>query len=70
MLTVTDSDATPTTETQPPTNDVSPCYQAAIDRRDSGVDVCTIYFALTGDTACEQWISAVGDAFVSREDAR
>ena len=60
----------PSPETQPPTEDVSPCYQSAIDRADGRRDVCTIYFAFNGDTACEEWISASGDAFVSREEMR
>ncbi len=58
------------TDAESPDRDVSPCYQAIIDRRANRPDVCTIYVALTGDTATTEWISAIGDAFVSREDAR
>jgi len=67
---VTESENPPPTDRQSPDTEISPCCQAMVDRRGNQPDVCTIYVAVTGETASEQWISAIGDAFVSREDAR
>ena len=50
--------------------DVSPCYQAYLERRDHRPDSCTIYCALDGESIEDTWIRARGDAFVSLEDAR
>ncbi|WP_244510169.1 DUF7511 domain-containing protein [Natronobacterium texcoconense] len=50
--------------------DVSPCYQAYLERHDDRPDSCTIYSAVTAETPEKQWIRAWGDAFVSREDTR
>jgi hypothetical protein len=50
--------------------DVSPCYQAYVERCGHGPDSCTIYCALNGDSIEDTWLRATGDAFVSREDAR
>ncbi|WP_049920290.1 DUF7511 domain-containing protein [Halobiforma nitratireducens] len=57
-------------DTGPPEPDISPCYQAYLERHDGRSDSCTIYSAVTADTPRYQWIRAWGDAFVSREDAR
>ncbi|PLK18324.1 DUF7511 domain-containing protein [Natronobacterium gregoryi] len=54
----------------PATLEVSPCYQAYLERHDDRVDSCTIYSAVTAESAREQWIRAWGEAFVSRENAR
>ncbi|MDQ2050025.1 hypothetical protein RBH26_05965 [Natronolimnohabitans sp. A-GB9] len=67
------------TETEPPTSDadgdppepdVSPCYQAYLERNDYRPDTCTIYASVTAGSERDQWIKAWGDAFVSRDDAR
>ncbi|SIR72114.1 DUF7511 domain-containing protein [Natronorubrum thiooxidans] len=50
--------------------DVSPCYQAYLERNDYRPDVCTIYSAVTAGTIEETWIKATGSAFVSREEMR
>ncbi|QFU82737.1 DUF7511 domain-containing protein [Natronorubrum aibiense] len=50
--------------------DVSPCYQAYLERNDHRPDVCTIYSAVTAGSIAETWISATGSAFVSREEMR
>ncbi|WP_124179784.1 DUF7511 domain-containing protein [Natrarchaeobius halalkaliphilus] len=50
--------------------DVSPCYQAYIDQRGEVPDVCTIYVAFNTESTRTQWITARGDAFVARENAR
>lgn len=54
----------------PPEPDVSPCYQAYLERRDDRPDSCTIYSAVTATEPEDCWIRAWGDGFVSREDAR
>ncbi|NGM68455.1 hypothetical protein G6M89_05430 [Natronolimnobius sp. AArcel1] len=66
-----DSDSSPAeSDGDPPTADISPCYQAYLERHDHRPDSCTIYSAVTADAARNRWIKAWGDGFVSREDAR
>ncbi|MEY7850435.1 hypothetical protein AB7C87_14705 [Natrarchaeobius sp. A-rgal3] len=65
-----DAEPAPTDGFPPADRDVSPCYQAYVDRRENGVDVCTIYNAFDAESVTEQRITAIGDAFVSREDVR
>ena len=55
---------------EPPLPDVSPCYEAYVERRDHRPDSCTIYSSVTLEATRDRWIKAWGDAFVSREDAR
>ena len=50
--------------------DVSPCYQAYVERNDHRPDVCTIYSTVTAGSIEETWIRATGSAFVSRDDVR
>ncbi|WP_235019781.1 hypothetical protein [Natrialba sp. INN-245] len=65
-----DAEQTPSNDFPSANRDVSPCYQAYVDRRENGVDVCTIYNAFDAESVTEERITAIGDAFVSREDAR
>jgi len=58
------------TDGDPPLPDVSPCYEAYVERRDHRPDSCTIYSSVTLEATRDRWIKAWGDAFVSREDAR
>ncbi|ELY60553.1 hypothetical protein C491_04625 [Natronococcus amylolyticus DSM 10524] len=70
-MTEYDTDADPFADARTETDgDVSPCYQAYIERRDHRPDSCTVYCALDGESIEDTWIRAKGDAFVSREDAR
>ncbi|RQG95256.1 DUF7511 domain-containing protein [Natrarchaeobius chitinivorans] len=65
-----DAEPTPPAERQADSDGVSPWYQAYVDRREHGPDVCTIYNAFDAESVTEERITAIGDAFVSREDAR
>ncbi len=66
-----DTETEPTdTATEPPLPDVSPCYEAYIERNDHVPDSCTIYSSLSAHAPRKQWIRAWGDAFVSREETR
>ncbi|MFP8951367.1 hypothetical protein ACLI4Z_00140 [Natrialbaceae archaeon A-arb3/5] len=58
--------------TDPPTadGDVSPCYQAYVEKRDGKPNVCTIYSSVSADSVTDQWIAAHGDAFVARDEIR
>ncbi|WP_230198550.1 DUF7511 domain-containing protein [Halopiger goleimassiliensis] len=55
---------------EPPLPDVSPCYEAYLERHDHRPDACTIYCSISNATARDQWIKAWGDGFVSREELR
>ncbi|ELY44234.1 DUF7511 domain-containing protein [Natronorubrum sulfidifaciens] len=51
-------------------SDISPCYQAYLERNDHRPDVCTIYSTVTAGSIEETWIKATGSAFVSRDAMR
>ncbi|SEH12819.1 hypothetical protein SAMN04487967_0980 [Natronorubrum sediminis] len=53
-----------------PDGDVSPCYQAYVERNETRPDTCTIYSSVTAATLEETWIRATGSAFVSRDEIR
>lgn len=57
-------------DADPPLPDISPCYRAYLECHDHRPDSCTIYSAVTAETARGQWIRAWDDGFVSREDIR
>lgn len=70
---MTEHDAEPAprgADGDPPEPDISPYYQAYLERNEARPDSCTIYTSLSAETARGQWIKAWADAFVSRDDAR
>lgn len=50
--------------------DVSPCYQAYVERNEHRPDSCTIYSAVNAESMSGAWIRAFEGAFRSLDDAR
>ncbi|MXV63577.1 hypothetical protein GS429_16235 [Natronorubrum sp. JWXQ-INN-674] len=65
-----DADQPATPDPQSADGDISPCYQAYLERNNHRPDSCTIYSAVTAGTIEETWIKAYGSAFVSRDEMR
>ncbi|TYL40119.1 hypothetical protein CV102_00625 [Natronococcus pandeyae] len=65
-----ESESEPFADVPAEDGDVSPCYQAYVERNDHRPDSCTIYEALDAESMSDTWIRAMEGAFVSREDAR
>jgi len=64
------ADQPSTPDRQSADGNVSPCYQAYLERNEYRPDSCTIYSSVTAGSIEETWIRARGSAFVSRDEIR